>query len=395
VNGRIGVDAVAGLFAAAFGRRPQGAWAAPGRVNLIGEHTDYNEGFVLPFAIDRYAVAAVALRGDGKANCLSAELGAGPEVRLADIGPRNAPEGWTAYPLGVAWALAQTGVELPGFDLLVASDVPLGAGVSSSAALECCVALALAELAGAAVDPTDLALAARRAENEIAGAPTGVMDQLVSMRARAGHALLLDCRSLQWRHIPFDPAGEDLIVLVIDTQTRHALVSGGYGQRRTACEEAARTLGVASLRDATPASVDAARSRLGEERFERARHVVSENARVLDAVAVLEAGSSAQAGAPGRLRDLGALLSASHASLRDSYGVSCPELDIVCESAEAAGALGARMIGGGFGGSAIALMPTARIGAVISSVTAAAGKRTFQKPCIFAAYPADGAHRIG
>jgi galactokinase len=224
-----------------------------------------------------------------------------------------------------------------------------------------------------------------------------VMDQLVSLRAKAGHALLLDCRSLQWRHLPFDPAGQELAVLVIDTQTRHALVSGAYGQRRLSCEEAAQILDVASLREATEASLGAARNRLGPERFERALHVVSENARVLDAVAILEASlaGGTGTGATGDLRDLGALLSASHASLRDSFEVSCPELDSVCESAESAGALGARMIGGGFGGSAIALTPTDRIEAVISSVAAAAAKRSFPKPCIFAAHPAGGASRAG
>jgi galactokinase len=385
VNGR--VDRVAGLFASTFGRRPAGVWAAPGRVNLIGEHTDYNDGFVLPFALDRTTLAAVALRDDGKARCVSAELGAGPEVPLAAVGTGGAaPADWTAYPLGVAWALAQIGIEVPGFDLLVTSEVPLGGGVSSSAALECCVALALADLAGAVVDRGDLALAAQRAENDVAGAPTGVMDQLISMQARAGHALLLDCRSLQCRYIPFDPAEQGLTLLVIDTQTPHSLVTDGYGQRRLACEQAAGILGVASLRDATKDSVEAARARLGYERFKRAWHVVTENSRVLDAAAVLEGDD---------LRDLGPLLSASHASLRDCYEVSCPELDAVCESAEAAGAFGARMTGGGFGGSAIALMTTGRIEAVMASVVETAERRRFPGPSAFAAQPAGGAQRVG
>jgi galactokinase len=380
------VERVAGLFANTFGRRPAGVWAAPGRVNLIGEHTDYNDGFVLPFALDRTALAAVALRDDGQARCVSVELGAGPEVALAGVGPGRAPAGWSAYPVGVAWALTQIGIDVPGFDLLVTSEVPLGAGVSSSAALECCVALALADLAGAVVDPSDLALAAQRAENDVGGAPTGVMDQLISMRARAGHALLLDCRSLQSRHIPFDPAEQGLTLLVIDTQTRHALVGGGYGQRRLACEQAARILEVASLRDATRDSVEAARARLGHERFKRAWHVVTENSRVLDAATVLEGGD---------LRDLGPLLSATHTSLRDDYEVSCPELDAVCESAEAAGACGARMIGGGFGGSAIALMTAGRIEAVKASVMMTAARRGFPKPSVFAAKAAGGARRAG
>jgi galactokinase len=382
------IERVARLFAAEFGRFPEGIWAAPGRVNLIGEHTDYNDGFALPLALDRYASAAVALRFDGKARCVSAEFGAGPEVQLSRIGPNRAPVGWTAYPLGVAWALAQTGIEVPGFDLLVTSDVPPGAGVSSSAALECCVALALSDLAGAVVDRTDLALIAQRAENDIAGAPTGIMDQLVSLRARAGHALFLDCRSLVWRHIPFDPSGADLALLVIDTQTRHDLASGGYADRRGACQDAAHILGVASLRDATEESVRSARDRLGGVYFKRAWHVVTENARVLSAVAALEAAPS------GNLRAIGTLLSASHASLRDSYDVSCPELDAACESAEAAGALGARLIGGGFGGSAIALVPSGQVGAVTTSVTVAAATKGFSKPRVFAAQRAHGAERV-
>jgi galactokinase len=230
-------------------------------------------------------------------------------------------------------------------------------------------------------------LAAQRAENRIAGAPTGMMDQMVCMRARAGHALFLDCRSLDARHVPFDPGSKGLTLLVVDTRTHHTLVGGLYGTRRRACQEAARVMGVPSLRDATTESVESARSRLGEELFRRATHVVTENARVLATVAILDAGRDPDA--------IALLLSASHASLRDGYEVSCPELDAVCDSAEAAGALGARLTGGGFGGSAIALVPTGLVDAVVSAVTAAAGDRHFPAPAMFAATPAGGAGQVG
>jgi galactokinase len=387
VSAATAVETIRDMFVDVFGRDPEGVWAAPGRVNLIGEHTDYNEGFVLPFALDRRTLAAVAVRRGDRARCVSTELGAAPEVRLGGVSPDTPPPGWSAYPLGVAWALAQLGVDVPGFDLLVTSDVPGGAGVSSSAALQCCVALALSDLAGASLDPSELALAARRAENQIAGAPTGVMDQMVSMRARAGHALFLDCRSLEFRHVTFDPVAHGVTVLVIDTRTRHALAGGLYGSRRQACQEAARIIGVPSLRYATESSVERARNRLGEERYRRAQHVVTENARVLATVAILDAG--------GDLTSIGPILSASHASLRDTYEVSCPELDAACESAQTAGAIGARMTGGGFGGSAVALVAAELVTRVSAAVTAAAEDRGFPTPAAFAALPADGARRVG
>jgi galactokinase len=378
--------AVRTRFHQAFSRPPEGVWAAPGRVNLIGEHTDYNEGFVLPFALDRRTVAAVARRADGRARCVSVEEGEAPEVGLGDVSPATPPAGWAAYPLGVAWALSRLGVDVPGFDLLVTSDLPAGAGVSSSAALECCVALALCQLAGATLDRSELALAAQRAENEIAGAPTGVMDQMVSLQGRAGHALFVDCRTIEFRHVRLDPAAHGMTLVVVDTRTRHALAGSLYGARRRACSEAAVILGIPSLREATEGSLEEAKDRLGEERYRRARHVVTENARVLAAVAALDAGADEAL--------IGPLLSRSHASLRDCFEVSSPELDVACQSAEDAGALGARMTGGGFGGSAVVLVPTELVPKVGAAVVAAAETQGFPKPAAFVAVPADGARRV-
>jgi galactokinase len=373
-------------FADAFGRRPEGVWAAPGRVNLIGEHTDYNDGLVLPVALERVALAAVARRDDGLVRCLSAQLGAAPPAVLAGVSPQQRPAGWGAYPLGVAWALVRQGVDVGGFDLLVSSDVPIGAGVSSSAALGCAVALALADLAGAEAARSDLALAASRAENDIAGAPTGIMDQMAAMWAEAGHALFLDCRSLAHRPVPWAPETAGLALLVFDTSTRRALVAGAYAERRRACRRAARVLGVPALRDVSPAVVDSARGRLGDALYRRARHVVTENARVLAVVGLLDAGQPA---------GVGPLLSASQASLRDDFEVSCPELDTTCEAAESAGALGARMTGGGFGGCAIALVPRRLVEPVTSAARAAAERRGFPPHSVFEATAAAGARRVG
>ena len=251
------------------------------------------------------------------------------------------------------------------------------------------MALALCDLNGCRLDRSALALAACRAEGDIAGAPTGVMDPMASLRARQGHALFLDCRSLEFRHIPWAPAAAGLRLLVLDTRTRHALATSGYAERREACRVAARTIGVRSLREADEDLVESARARLGEERYRRARHVVTENARVLAAVALLDGNGS------GAVAAMGPLLSASHASLRDDYQVSCAELDCACATAEAAGAVGARMTGGGFGGSAIALVPAEAVAAVSRAVTAGAAARGFPPPAVFEARAGGGAGRVG
>jgi galactokinase len=382
VSDRVG--RVVTAFREQTGRDPDGVWAAPGRVNLIGEHTDYNDGFVLPLAIDRLVLAAAGRREGGRLRLWSLQSGPPADLELAGIGPGRVG-GWAAYPAGVAWALARAGVEVAGADLVVDGDVPAGAGLSSSAALECATATALADLAGAGLDRTALAGVARRAENEVVGVPSGVMDQMVSMLGRAGHALFLDTRSLAAEQVPLPLAAAGLCLLVLDTRAGHRLVDGAYADRRAACEAAAAALGVPALRDATLAQVEAAAATLGVEGAARARHVVTENARVLEAVALLRAGD---------LDRLGPLLAASHASLRDDYEVSSPELDTAVEAAMAAGAAGARMTGAGFGGSAIALVRAelaGRIGDRVREAFAAAG---FGPPEVAPVAAADGARRL-
>jgi galactokinase len=370
-------------FAERFGREPDGVWAAPGRANLIGEHTDYNDGFVLPLAIDRRVTLAAATRADDRLRLVSLEKGE-HELDLSGVGP-GLVDGWPAYAAGVLWSLAGEGVKVGGLDVVMTSDVPVGSGLSSSAAVECATLLAARDLYGGPQDPGRLARIAQRAENEVVGVPSGIMDQMASMVCISGHVLLLDTRSLAAEQIPFDPGAAGLRLLVIDTRVSHALADGAYAERRRACEEAARILGLAALRDATEADVAAAADRLGPERERRARHVVTENARVLAVVDLLR---------QARLADTGPLLSASHASLRDDYEVSSPELDAAVEAALAAGALGARMTGAGFGGCALALVRAADADAVTRAVTAAFADDGFEAPAIFAAEPADGARRL-
>ncbi len=367
------------------GGPPDGVWAAPGRVNLIGEHTDYNDGFVLPFAIGRQTLAAVRRRGDGIVRCWSTRHRSSLVVPLAEVSPEDPPEGWAAYPVGVAWALAEAGLPVPGFDLLVDSDVPEGAGVSSSAALEAAVALAVADLCGAGLSRTSLALAGRRAENEIVGAPTGVMDQMAALCAEQGSALLLDCRSLEVRQVPLDLVGAGACLLVIDTRVKHEHRAGGYGDRRRSCQRAADALGVASLRDVDRPRLAAAAGWLDDETFRRARHVVTENDRVLRVADQLAAGN---------LRGVGALLDESHLSMRDDFEMSTDELDLAVREAAANGAWGARMTGGGFGGSAIALVPLDAVAAVVAAVRAAFTYRALREPHVFQVMPSRGASRV-
>ncbi|MDP9431137.1 MAG: galactokinase, partial [Actinomycetota bacterium] len=362
-------------------------WAAPGRVNLLGEHTDYNDGFVLPVALDREVLAAVAPRDDGRLRCRSTDLPGEADLPVAELGPGRV-QGWTAYVTGVVWALREAGVPVPGLDVLISSDVPVGAGLSSSAALEASVALAVADLAGADLSRLDLAVAARRAETDVVGAPVGIMDQVAALLGRAGCALLLDCRSLQVTPVPLHLSAAGLRLLVIDTRVAHAHAGGEYATRRRACEAAAAELGVPALRDA---SLEQVQQRLTGDLQRCARHVVTENARVLAAADLL-------AGEPAGQRDLGglgALFAASHASMRDDFRISCPELDLAVESAVRAGAVAARMTGGGFGGCAVALVPdavAASLAAAVSDAFAAAG---FRGPAVFEVEPSDGARRVG
>ena len=377
-------DVLAVAFGQAFGAAPDGVWAAPGRVNLLGEHTDYNDGFVLPVAVDLLCRVAARVRDDGVLRVRPRQAGDAAPVALDDVAPGRV-RGWSAYALRVAWALRQSGVDVRGADLLVDSDVPSGAGLSSSAALECAVAMALCELAGATLDRTDLALAAQRAETDVVGAPVGVMDQIASMHGDARSAVFLDCRSLEVERVPLPLDEHGLALVVVDTRVTHAHATGGYAARRRECEQAAQLLGVTALRDATLAQVDAGAAQLGSVRLRRARHVVTENARVLSAVAALRAGD---------LAALGPLLAAGQASLRDDFQVSCPELDLAVEAALDAGAVAARMTGGGFGGSVVVVAPVGRVGAVGDRCRQAAARAGAPHPEVRGVQPADGAHRL-
>ncbi|ALO67859.1 galactokinase [Arthrobacter alpinus] len=376
---------VAAAFTDAFGATPDGVWAAPGRVNLIGEHTDYNEGFVLPFAIDRAAAVAIKLRDDNVAR-LSSSFGEAPTVTVnLDTLSHETMSGWTAYPLGVVWVMRQMGIAIGGFDLFLHSTVPSGAGLSSSAAIECAVATAFNELEQAGLSLNELVLVGHRAENEVVGAPTGILDQSASLLSTDGHAVFLDCRTQESKLVPLDLAAAGLLILVVDTKVSHAHATGGYSARRASCELGAEVLGVAALRDVAAADLPETAGLLDDETFRRVRHIVTENQRVLDTIAVLaDAGPAA----------IGELLTASHASMRDDFEISCPELDLAVDTALAHGALGARMTGGGFGGSAIALIPVAEEATVRAAVVRVFAEAGFTAPDIFAVSPAPGARKI-
>jgi galactokinase len=375
-------------FASAFGYPPAGLWSAPGRVNLIGEHTDYNEGFVLPFAIDRRTVVALALRDDGLVRVSSSLGDETVSVPLAGASPGSL-QGWSAYPVGVAWGLDRVGGRaglggLPGFDAHFASDVPLGAGLSSSAAIESALAVALNEAWQLGLDRGLLVAAAHLAENDFVGAPTGILDQSAALLSRAGAALFLDCRDGSSSPVELRLDDFGLAIMVIDTKVKHEHVSGGYAARRASCEKAARSLGVPALRDVSLPELIAARGTLDEEDFRRARHVVTEDQRVLDTVQALRAtGPEA----------IGGLLAASHESMRDDFEISTPELDLAVRVSMDEGALGARMTGGGFGGSAIALTPAALIPSLRAAISAAFSAHGYLAPDLFTVRPSQGARR--
>jgi galactokinase len=373
-------------FAARFGHDPRARWWAPGRVNVIGEHTDYNDGFVLPIALPLGVTASVARRDDGPVRLISTTVDEPVEFGLDELEPGSV-EGWGGYVAGVLWALRTRGHDLGPVDLLVDGNVPPGAGLSSSAALECSVATALDDAFGLGLEKAELITVARAAENDFVGVPTGALDQSASLLCQAGHALLLDTRSGDRRQVPFDLAAAGRALLVIDTRAPHELRDGEYGKRRADCEAAAKALGVPALRDISADDLEERLAALPEERLRRrVRHVVTENARVLETVRILEDGGDVTA--------IGPVLTASHVSLRDDYEVSSRELDVAVDAALDAGAYGARMTGGGFGGSAIALVDAARaddIGAAVTGAFAAAG---LTAPEIFAAVPSDGAHAV-
>ncbi|MFF7898160.1 MULTISPECIES: galactokinase [unclassified Streptomyces] len=374
-------------FIELYGAEPEGVWAAPGRVNLIGEHTDYNDGFVMPFALPHVTTAAVARRDDGVLRLHSADVPGGPvELRLDELTPESDRD-WTAYPAGVVWALREAGHKVTGADVHLTSTVPTGAGLSSSAALEVVVALALNDLYALGLKGWRLARLCQRAENVYVGAPTGIMDQTASACCEAGHALFLDTRDLSQRQVPFDLAAEGLCLLVVDTRVEHAHSGGEYGRRRAGCEKGAALLGVDALRDIPHDGLDAALAELaGEEEVARlVRHVVTENGRAERVVSLLEAGD---------IRAIGPILTEGHASLRDDFRVSCPELDLVVDTALASGALGARMTGGGFGGSAIVLTASAEVPTLTKAIEEAFTKATHTPPRVFEAIPSAGARRL-
>ena len=368
------------LFERTFGSPPQGVWSAPGRVNLIGEHTDYNAGLCLPIALPQRTYAACSPREDRRLRVVSAQGDAVVEVRLDEVAPGQ-PEGWAAYVAGVPWALAKAGHATCGLDVAIDSSVPLGAGLSSSAALECAVGAALSDLCGLGLlDSADgraaLAAACVKAENTIAQAPTGGMDQSAALLATEGNALLLDCRDQHTEQVPFDLASHGLALLVMDTRAEHALVDGQYAERRESCEQAARELGVPTLREVPPGELDERLAGLASNLLRRrAKHVVTEIARVEQAVEALR---------DTNFEEVGRLFVESHASMRDDFEISCPELDTAVETAVAEGALGARMTGGGFGGSAIALLPADAVEATSAAVGQAFADKGFRPPSCFA-----------
>lgn len=368
-------------FVEVFGNRADIIAAAPGRVNLIGEHIDYSDGFVLPFAIKDQTYAAVKVRHDRKVRIASVQRRHKiVEVNLDSVKPGLKGE-WERYPLSVVWAL---GID-KGLDIMIDGHVPLGAGLSSSAALECSVATALNHLFSLGFSLEELARLTQKGENEYVGVPCGIMDQSVSLMAHAGSALLLDCRDLTTRNIVFDVASSGLELLIIDTQAHHSLTDGGYAQRRASCESAVAKLGITSLRDLTLDQLQNSRQLLSETEFIRARHAVTEMKRVLDSVQALETKN---------FLSLGKLLNQSHASLRDDYNVSCPELNAAVDATIAAGALGARMVGGGFGGSAIALIHKAHTQETIAAVEKAFKNQGFKAPRFFTSLPSQGAQII-
>ena len=375
------------------GTEPAGVWSAPGRVNLIGEHTDYNDGFVFPFAIEHRTFVALGARQDGRIRVASTFADDVVEVGLDELGAlfpdrrTEVPE-WATYPLGVAWALLQTTDASPagvaGVDLAIASDVPVGAGLSSSAAIEGAVSSALNDTWSLGLDRVALAKIGRKAENEAVGAPTGIMDQMSSMLGRPDAAIFLDCRSFDAEIVDLGFADAGLELVVIDTQVTHSHSTGGYRERRASCELGARTMGVAALRDLTVDDLPRAEELLDDVTFRRVRHIVTENQRVLDTVRTLREQGP---------RAIGDLLVASHVSMRDDFEISVPELDTAVEASLAAGAIGARMTGGGFGGAAIALVAHADVERVTDAATAAFAAAGFRAPHIFTVTPSEGARR--
>ncbi len=376
-------------FQQVYGYEPTVRYSAPGRVNLIGEHTDYNDGYVLPFAIDRRTTAAIARRDDRVIRVASAfdEAGGPVSLGLDDLAP-DAMDGWSAYVFGIAWALREhAGVDLSdktGFDVFIDSDVPVGAGLSSSAAIECGVALAFNDLWELGLDRKTLARVGQYSENHAVGAPTGIMDQSASLLGEQDAVVFLDCRTLDTAVVDLALEANGLEVLVIDTRVEHAHATGGYKARRESCERGAQVLGVEALRDVSVDDLPRAQELLDDETFRRVRHIVTEDQRVLDTVRTLREQGP---------RAIGSLLVASHESMRDDFEISVPELDLAVATAVAHGAVGARMTGGGFGGAAIALVDREARAGIATAVTAAFADAGYREPTVFTVHAAQGARR--
>lgn len=375
-------------FQQVYGYEPAVRYSAPGRVNLIGEHTDYNDGYVLPFAIDRRTTASIAPREDRVIRVASAfdEAGGPVSLSLDELSP-DVMDGWSAYVFGIAWALREQGADLTGktgFDVFIDSDVPVGAGLSSSAAIECGVALAFNDLWQLGLDRKTLARVGQYSENHAVGAPTGIMDQSASLLGEQDAVVFLDCRTLDTAVVDLALEANGLEVLVIDTRVEHAHATGGYAARRASCEKGAEALGVEALRDVTVEDLPRAQELLDDETFRRVRHVVTEDQRVLDTVRTLREQGP---------RAIGSLLVASHESMRDDFEISVPELDLAVATAVEQGAVGARMTGGGFGGAAIALVDREARGAITAAVTAAFAAAGYREPNVFTVHAAQGARR--
>jgi len=368
-------------FLETFGAEPDLVAAAPGRVNLIGEHIDYSDGFVLPFAIKDRTLVAARKRNDSTVRIASAQR----RNKIVTVDINQMKPGlkgeWERYALGVLWAM---GIK-EGVDLLIDGNVPLGAGLSSSAALECSVATAINHLFDLGFNLEELARLTQKAENQYVGVPCGIMDQSVSLMATQGSALLLDCRDLSTRNIPFDVASNGLELLIIDTQAHHALTDGGYAERRASCESVVVKLGINSLRELSMEQLENSRALLTETEFVRARHAVTEMKRVLECVDALSNSD---------FEKVGHLINQSHESLRDDYTVSCPELDTAVEASLSAGALGSRMVGGGFGGSAIALIQASKTTETIKVIEKAFSSKGFKAPRFFTSLPSQGAELL-
>ncbi len=367
-------------FEEAFGHQSAGVWSAPGRANLIGEHTDYNNGFVFPFGIDRRTFVALAPREDSKCRVASSISDEVFEWNLSDEKPTGMD--WALYPLGVAWTMREHAKS--GFDAYFVSDVPVGAGLSSSAAIECSIGIALNEIWNAGLSKQEIALLGQKAENEVVGAPTGIMDQTASMLAQPDSAVLIDCKTLETELVPLGLSKKGLVVAVMDTKVSHRHSDGGYRSRREACEKGAATMKVASLRELSAADLPTAEQKLDDVTFRRCRHVITENQRVLDAVNALKVSDMA---------GLGKLLLESHASMRDDFEISIEELDTAVEVAMSVGAIGSRMTGGGFGGAAIAIIEESKLGELERQCKKVFADKGFAEPNIFAVNPSQGASR--